>query len=974
MSRTSIILPVCLVGRVIGFWKPEELGRECSRKVLRRVGGLVLVLLEEDASLSKRSSLSCPCPNAVARSLTSLLVRSRWRRFMIVTPSPRFVNNTSSWNWCRQHDVIHVTDEEETLFLEECFVDKQCFEIHKEELFLDNDRLLHQIMSQYVMFTLMNSTVVFGDSENLEIKKSKTCNKCLDLEVELVKRKNMVEQDVYTELSNSFAKLEKHYISLELDIQLNQQIFQKDKSCETQNALEFSEYFENNDLKAQLQERDTTINKLRNHVKSLRESDKKNIVKQDMDKIETINIELEHSVAKLLSENKLLHKEIEHLKKIYKDQFDSIKKTRTLSKEHCDSLIAQLNSKSMENPDLKGQIQEKVFVTTTLQNELRRLKGKNVLDNATTITPEMFKLDLEPLSPKLLNNREAHINYLKTAKEQADIICGIVKQARAKQPLDRVKSSTSASRSQPSDIKHSMLNANSKLICAACNKYMFNAIHDMFVLEFVKDVNMRSKSKSAKSIKKQNIWKATCKVFTDVGYRWKPIRRTFTLVGNSCPLTRFTSTKVVPLKKTTSKSVETQKPKIKVYSRRPKPIKSVVQIVLWYLDFGCSKRMTGNRSQLINFVSKFLDNGTEFVNQTLKAYYEDIRISHQTSVARTPQQNGVVERRNQTLMEVACTMLIFSKAPLFLWVEAIATACYTQNQSLIRKCHNKTPYELLHNKKPDLSYFYVFGALCYLTNDSEDLGKLQPKADIGIFFGYAPAKKSFRIYNRRTLLIIETIHVTFNELTSMASKQFSLGLDPQLMTPGTLNLGLVPNPSSSKPYIPPTKNDWDILFQPMFDELLNPPPGVVSLVPAIVAQRPTDPTGSPVSTLIDQDAPLSSNPSTQEHQKSPIISQYVEESLKTPHFHDDLLHEDSTSQGSSSNVRLSYTPLDLLVKWTKNHPLANVIGDPSRSVSTRKQLRTDVMWCYFDALITSVEPKKFKEAMFESSWIEAMQE
>ncbi|GJW20058.1 hypothetical protein Tco_0027494 [Tanacetum coccineum] len=262
-----------------------------------------------------------------------------------------------------------------------------------------------------------------------------------------------------------------------------------------------------------------------------------------MDEIETINIELEHSVAKLLSENKILHKEIEHLKKIYKDQFDSIKKTHALSKGHCDSLIAQLNTKSVENADLKGQIQEKVFVTTALQNELRRLKGKNVLDNATTTAPGMFNLDSEPLSPKLLNNREAHIHYIKTTKEQADILRRRVEQARAKQPLDSALNFVY--------IKHSMLNVNSELICATCNKCMFDAIHGMRVLDFVKDVNVRSKSK------------------------WKPIGRTFTLVGNSCPLTRLTSTKVVPLKETTSKLVETQKLEIKVYSRRPKPIKSV---------------------------------------------------------------------------------------------------------------------------------------------------------------------------------------------------------------------------------------------------------------------------------------------------------------------------------------------------------------------------------------------------------------
>ncbi|GJX08816.1 retrovirus-related pol polyprotein from transposon TNT 1-94 [Tanacetum coccineum] len=124
------------------------------------------------------------------------------------------------------------------------------------------------------------------------------------------------------------------------------------------------------------------------------------------------------------------------------------------------------------------------------------------------------------------------------------------------------------------------------------------------------------------------------------------------------------------------------------------------------------------------------DNGTEFVNQTLREYYEKVGISHETSVARSPQQNGVVERQNRTLIEAARTMLIYAKAPLFLWAEAVATACYTQNRSMIRRRHGKTPYELLHDKPPDLSYLHVFGALCYPTNDSENLGKLQPKADI----------------------------------------------------------------------------------------------------------------------------------------------------------------------------------------------------------------------------------------------------
>nr|GFC50869.1 retrovirus-related Pol polyprotein from transposon TNT 1-94 [Tanacetum cinerariifolium] len=116
------------------------------------------------------------------------------------------------------------------------------------------------------------------------------------------------------------------------------------------------------------------------------------------------------------------------------------------------------------------------------------------------------------------------------------------------------------------------------------------------------------------------------------------------------------------------------------------------------------------------------DNGTKFVSQTLREYYEEVGISHETSVARSPQQNGVVERRNCTLIEAARTMLIYAQALLFLWVEAVETACYTQNRSIIRLRHEKAPYELLHNKLPNLSFLYVFGTLCYPTNDSENLG------------------------------------------------------------------------------------------------------------------------------------------------------------------------------------------------------------------------------------------------------------
>nr|GEV66416.1 hypothetical protein [Tanacetum cinerariifolium] len=204
------------------------------------------------------------------------------------------------------------------------------------------------------------------------------------------------------------------------------------------------------------------------------------------------------------------------------------------------------------------------------------------------------------------------------------------------------------------------------------------------------------------------------------------------------------------------------------------------------------------------------DNGSDLLIK-LCEYYEKVGISHETFVARSPQQNGVVER------------------------QAVATACYTQNRSIIRLRHEKTSYELLHNKIPDLSFFHVFGALCYPTYDSENLGKLQPKADIGIFIVYASTKKAFQIYNRCTRRIIKTIHVDFDELTALASEHSSLEPALHEMTPTTISSRLMTNPPPSTPYVLPSRIDWDILFQPLFDKLLNPPPSVDLPAPEVIA-------------------------------------------------------------------------------------------------------------------------------------------
>nr|GEY97135.1 hypothetical protein [Tanacetum cinerariifolium] len=205
----------------------------------------------------------------------------------------------------------------------------------------------------------------------------------------------------------------------------------------------------------------------------------------------------------------------------------------------------------------------------------------------------------------------------------------------------------------------------------------------------------------------------------------------------------------------------------------------------------------------------------------IKEYFDSVSITHETYAAKTPQQNEVVERRNRTLVEAARTMLIFSHAPLFLWAEVIATACYTQNHFIIHRCFNKTPYELIQGRKPDISDLHVFGALCYSKNDRDDIGKLGAKGDIGFFIGYSANYAAYRVDNRRTKKIMETMNVTFDELSAMAFEQNSSRPDLQSMTFGQISseLELTYAPSKITPQSP-SKRDLDILLEPLHNEYL----------------------------------------------------------------------------------------------------------------------------------------------------------
>ncbi|GJZ62725.1 retrovirus-related pol polyprotein from transposon TNT 1-94 [Tanacetum coccineum] len=244
-------------------------------------------------------------------------------------------------------------------------------------------------------------------------------------------------------------------------------------------------------------------------------------------------------------------------------------------------------------------------------------------------------------------------------------------------------------------------------------------------------------------------------------------------------------------------------------------------------------------------ISVRTDRGTEFLNKTLHAYFKEEGIEHQTSTPRTPEQNGVVERRNRTLVEAARTMLSASKLPLSFWAEAVATACYTQNRSIIISTHGKTAYHIINDRKPSIKHLHIFGCICYITRDGENLDKMKEKGDPCVMVGYSTQSKGYRVYNKRTRLIVESIHIKFDEIKEMMSDHNSSDLAPQRQEMSVENVtsGLVPQGQKASDYdnsdpVPPRQNvvpiaekinlsqqGLEFLFSPLLEEYYNPAHG-----------------------------------------------------------------------------------------------------------------------------------------------------
>nr|GEV74924.1 hypothetical protein [Tanacetum cinerariifolium] len=697
--------------------------------------------------------------------------------------------------------VIQICDFEETIMLEEesrsKMLQKQKDPMMSEVL-NENERLLEQAISK----DIVNIVMIANANNAYELVNE--CERFVTLKTEL--QKDFIKKECYDNLFKQYTTLEKHCISLEVDTQLEQEIFQRNNLFSQQSVPSFDQLFKINELKAKSQERTC--------------------------------------------------------------------------------------------------LQEKVLVITALKDTLTKVKGKAVVDEAVTlhfIDPELLKIDV------LQNNRIVHYDYLKHTQEETTTLRKLVENERLLNPLN-----TSLDYAYSDCSKHRIEDRSQ--LTNFINKFLgtvkFGNDHVAKIIGYgdYKIGNVTISSAYFVEGLGHNLFSVGqfCDSDHEVAFRQHTC---FIRNLQGLPKLKFEKDHLCSACAMGKSKKKSYKPKYKDTNQeklyllhmnlygtmRVKSVNEKMYILVIVDDYSqftwvnCLK----SKDEAPDFINKFLkmiqvrlkvpvcririDNGTRFVNQTLHEYYEQVGISHETSVARSPLQNGVVERRNHTLIEAARTI-----------------------------------------SRPALHE----------------------------------------------------------------------------MTPITISSGLVPKPNYSTPFVPPSRNEWGLLFQPPFDELLvltpsvDPPaPEVIAPLAKVIPPEHAESTGSPSSPTIDQDAPSPSKSQKTPETQPPVIPNDIKEDnhdIEVAHVGNDslfgmLILEVASNQSSSKDSIHTVTHLDHQIsqhnsQWTKVHPLENIIGQLARPVSTRLQLHEQALFCYYDAFFTYVEPKTYKDALTQSCWIEVMQE
>ncbi|GJV80465.1 hypothetical protein Tco_1516335 [Tanacetum coccineum] len=706
----------------------------------------------------------------------------------------------------------------------------------------------------------------------------------VELESENSKLLNKIQHDSHDTMVKDFSKLEVAHLNLQLKYQHLKENIENFKSKSSKDVPEFDTFFELGIGDDQIQGHMNTIHKLKAQISQLK-AKKSDVIGTGMCHFtHTQNFQLNETVT-------ALQEQLDHFK---------------------------------------------------AENEKTQLKGKMPCVTNNVVTQKVsaitkYAIEVESIPASLKNNRNIHHHYLNRLRDILDTLRELVEQGRSKQPSDNsleyacvytkrsqellanvhascskestnptnhvkqptvqktnvpisasteVNSDNKASRSKPrSNIKNDRTSTTKSVpkkkvedhirnTNKTCTKCIISSNHDKCVEKFLKSSNKPPVKKVWRVKQVRQTWKATRKLFANVGYQWKPTGRKFTL-GEQCPLTRITKPKVVPV-------------------RQWKPTGRIIPLVP---DNACTNQLDPNNNW-----------GSGTPNSPFQT--SNLNVNKMAYVDNT---SGLALQRKER-----CTLQ------------------------------------------------------CALSLEEEKSSCLRPFSST-----------SFMLFHARS--VIKNGHTAPDHISS--------GPTPNLLTLGPISSGLVPNSATAIPYVPPTNKELEMLFQPMFDEYFDTPPVSQPVPPAPAVHDPVSqpappapadhvlvfPTGTPASFSIEEDAP-STSISSSSVQQSPSVHQgvAVDHTLAVNPFApvDDvpfvnIFAPDPSSEATSSgevspaDPNQSILPHEHLRKWTNSHPIDNIIGNPSRPVSTRQQFATDALWCFYNSVLSKVEPKNFKFAAIE---------
>ncbi|GJS95512.1 retrovirus-related pol polyprotein from transposon TNT 1-94 [Tanacetum coccineum] len=787
---------------------------------------------------------------------------------------------------------------------------------------------MDQIISQDIVNIVVNSSSDLNTSVNVNsspamndsVNYVEMCNKCLGLEAELIKQHNVVEKDKYNRLSKSFSKLQQHCISLELAMQLNKEIFQKNNTSVNQTELSFDQLFELNNLKLSFNIKNNLgkfkgkdivdnaaqVSNATTIALGMYKLDPVTLAPKDKNNRETHIYYLKHTMeqAAILREIVEQDKSLNPLDGVSYSACKYVKLIQELLgylRDTCHDIhkpseklvvVKPINkkrlgvSRSTKSSSLKSTNNTK---NDRILHISSRTQKKNKVEDHSRIVNSMFDARHELCFLEFVSDMNARRTFILVGNACPFTRIATTNKVPLREliPLEVVAQESVVTKvytKRPKVVQILLWYLNSK-----CSKHMTGDRSQLtnFFHKFLGTVKFGN-DQIAKIIGYGDYQIGNITI--SKVYYVEQLGHNLFSVGQFCDLDFE-----VAFRKYTcfvrnlegvdllSGSRETNLYTLSIEDMMPSsPIcllfkASKNKSWLWHrrlshLNFGAINHLAKNglvrglpklkfkKDHLCSV--KFLasnDEALDFIIKFLKMI--QVRLN-------TPVKNIRTDNRTEFVNQKLCV--------------AIMRVLVSLMKHRLHDLYNKMVSlkgEIVLLLKP------LEQSLCYPNNDSEDLGKLQAKADIGIFIGYAPKKKAYRIYNQRTQKIIETIHVDFDELTAMASEQLGSGPGLHSMTPTTSSLGLVSNPILQQPCNPPPRDDWDRLFQPMFDEYFNPPTIAVSPVPVAATPRVVD--------LAD-------------------------------------------SLGSSSNVRPIHTPFESLGRWTKDHPIANVKTDKFGEVSKNK--------------------------------------